>query len=466
MITREPSVSGTFYPYNSRELGAVIKGFIDNASNIDIEGKIAGLICPHAGYTFSGQTAGSAFSYLFGKTYKTVVVIAPSHHAYFDGISVQLEGQFSTPLGDIEIDRRVTKKLGQVLNSVKWVESADRPEHSVEVEVPFLQYLLKDFKLVPILMGNQSMQMVKKLANALISISDENFLFVASSDLYHGNDYDECIRKVRSAVDLIKEFDWQGFHSLATAETDIACGYGPITTVMLTCKGLGATDIELTGITNSGDITGVRSPDRYVVGYSSFVIYQGKNRLAQDDKERLLEIARKSIENATSGNPLPDVESVSPLLRKKRGAFVTIKKGGRLRGCIGSIHPAKPLFETVNEMAREAAISDPRFQKLTTEELREIEIEISVLSPLKKIRDIEEIRVGSHGLYIMQGYYSGLLLPQVAQEYGWDRETFLKQVSIKAGLKENGWKESDLYIFSAEVFGEDIIKKLTTDSPC
>ncbi len=477
MFIREPAVAGTFYPYDARELNSTIKRFIDNTDDLAIKGNIKGLICPHAGYDFSAQTAAYAYRQIERKTYQTVVVIGPSHHAYFNGISIQPEGYFRTPLGNVEIDKEFVKRLYEKINFAGYLEEVDIPEHSVEVQIPFLQYILGDFKLVPIIIGNQSMNIVSELASAVISLADDDLLFVASSDLYHGNDYDECKRKVDSAVELIKNFDAKGFHRMATKEGDVACGYGPITTVMLICKGLGATNILNTGVTNSSDVTGAKATGRYVVGYSSFVMYKeidstsktqkdsGKTEtekekdkrktLTKEEKETLLTIARKSIENASKGQLLPQVKTELPVLKEKKGAFVTIEKHGHLRGCIGYIYPVKPLYETINEMARRAAIGDPRFPPLKEDELDEIKIEISVLSPLKRIKDIKEITVGKHGLYIIKGAYSGLLLPQVATEYGWDKKTFLEEVSMKAGLPPYAWKDAELYIFEAEVFGEE-----------
>lgn len=477
MFTREPAVAGTFYPYDAKELKSVIRKFIDNANDLAIKGNIRGLICPHAGYSFSGQTAAYAYRQIEGKTYKTVVVIGPSHHAYFNGISIQPDGYFRTPLGSIEIDKEFIKRLYEKVELAGYIKEADIPEHSVEVEIPFLQYVLGEFKLVPIVMGNQSMDIVSELASALASLSDDDVLFVASSDLYHGNDYDECKRKVGTAVKFIKDFDAEGFHRVATEEGNIACGYGPITTVMLACKGLGATNIVMTGVTNSSDVTGTKAIGRYVVGYSSFVIYKeieggtgtqkdstdmgakkekgGGDILTKEERGTLLAIVRESIENASKGQSLPQIEIESSVLKEEKGAFVTIEKHGRLRGCIGYIYPVKPLYKTVNEMARQAAIGDPRFPPLREDELDDINIEISVLSPLKRIKNINEIKVGKHGLYIVKGAYSGLLLPQVATEYGWDRQTFLEEVSMKAGLPPYAWKDAELYIFEAEVFGEE-----------
>ncbi|OYD17214.1 hypothetical protein CH333_01595 [candidate division WOR-3 bacterium JGI_Cruoil_03_44_89] len=476
MFTREPAVAGKFYPYNLRELKIDIRKFLDNADDLAIKGKIRGLICPHAGYSFSGQTAAHAYRQIEEKTYKTVVVIGPSHHAYFNGVSIQPEGYFRTPLGSVEIDKEFIEHLYKKLDFAGYVEEADTVEHSVEVEIPFLQYVLGEFKLVPIVMGNQSMNIVSELASALASLSDDDVLLVASSDLYHGNDYTECKRKVNTAVELIGDFDAEGFHRAATEGGNLACGYGPITTVMLACKGVEANHIVMTGVTNSSDVTGTSAPGRYVVGYSSFVIYkaieggketqkgsaevktkkqEGRSVLTKEERETLLAIARRSIENAAKGQSLPRAKTEFPVLKEMKGAFVTIEKNGRLRGCIGYIYPIKPLCETINEMARQAAIADPRFPPLKENELDDIKIEISVLSPLKRIKDIEEIEVGKHGLYIVKGHFSGLLLPQVATNYGWDIETFLEEVSMKAGLPPYAWKNAELYIFEAEVFGEE-----------
>lgn len=179
--------------------------------------------------------------------------------------------------------------------------------------------------------------------------------------------------------------------------------------------------------------------------------------LSSKDKTALLTIAKNAVEAKLQGRELPPLKLESDILKEKRGAFVTLKKHGRLRGCIGYIRAFKPLGETVQEMAVAAAFHDPRFPSLKAHELNDLEFEISVLSPLKKIKDISEIEVGKHGIYIVSGYHSGLLLPQVATEYGWDRETFLQETCYKAGLPPNAWKQeqTEIYIFSADYFGEE-----------
>lgn len=178
--------------------------------------------------------------------------------------------------------------------------------------------------------------------------------------------------------------------------------------------------------------------------------------LTQKEKATLLDIVKRTIASRVNNKNLPKITVDSEILKEKRGAFVTLKKRGHLRGCIGYIKAVKPLWETVQEMAVAAAFHDPRFPSLQAEELKDISLEISVLSPLQRIKNINEIEVGRHGLYIVRGYNSGLLLPQVAVEYGWDRETFLRETCHKAGLPAEDWmdKETEIYIFSAEYFGD------------
>lgn len=178
--------------------------------------------------------------------------------------------------------------------------------------------------------------------------------------------------------------------------------------------------------------------------------------LSGEEKRELLRLARTAIEHRGRGSEAPPVQLSSEVLKEKRGLFVTIRKGEVLRGCIGYIQGVKPLYLAVGEMAQAAAFQDPRFPPVSPQELRDLKLEISVLTPLRKIREISEIQIGTHGIYIVMGPHSGLLLPQVATEYGWDRTTFLQQTCLKAGLSPEAWKDtqSEIYIFSADIFSE------------
>jgi AmmeMemoRadiSam system protein A len=235
---------------------------------------------------------------------------------------------------------------------------------------------------------------------------------------------------------------------------------------MLAAKMLGANHGKVLKYANSGDVTGDRGR---VVGYAAGVFYKtagGKEKmkeekkvgvdlgLTEEEKKTLHQIAKTVIENKAKGKAVPDFKIESTTLKENRGAFVTLHKKGQLRGCIGYIEGRGPLHKTIEEMAEAAAFRDPRFTPVKEKELPELDLEISVLTPLKRISDVNEIQVGKHGIYIKKGWYSGLLLPQVATEYRWDRQTFLEHTCQKAGLPSNAWKEKDteIYIFSADIF--------------
>ncbi len=178
--------------------------------------------------------------------------------------------------------------------------------------------------------------------------------------------------------------------------------------------------------------------------------------MTQKEKEELLGLARETIISTVNGQPMPVIEKPSKAQESQSGCFVTVKQNGQLRGCIGNFIGQKPLWLTVREMAVSASTRDPRFYPMKKADLENFTLEISVLSPLEKAASVDQIKVGTHGIYIVKGTYHGVLLPQVATEYGWDRDTFLRHTCMKAGLPENEWqKDCDIYIFSAEIFGEE-----------
>jgi AmmeMemoRadiSam system protein A len=178
--------------------------------------------------------------------------------------------------------------------------------------------------------------------------------------------------------------------------------------------------------------------------------------LNDSDRKELLNLARTTLGSYLDQRSVPEFKTDRSGLMEKKGAFVSLHRGGELRGCIGQLDPDRRLYKVVQYCVLSAAFEDPRFTPLRREELDELEIEISVLTPFRRIQDTDEITVGKHGLYIVQGLYKGLLLPQVAEEYGWDRETFLHQTCFKAGLSETAWKDpqTEIYIFEAEVFSD------------
>ncbi|MFA4967411.1 MAG: AmmeMemoRadiSam system protein B [Candidatus Margulisiibacteriota bacterium] len=449
--TRNPAVAGSFYPADKTELSSQINAFLQNVPPSKTKGDIVALIAPHAGYPFSGQVAAYAYKELEARSFDRVIIIGASHHMSYDGMALPDYDSFLTPLGKVPVDKNFINQLKKF--SPKFIAD-NKPhieEHSIEVHLPFLQTILKDFKIVPILFGNISVANCQALAYALSLLVDDRTLIVLSSDWSHYYPYDTANKLDNRGTDLVVKGDLIGFiKGLEQGECE-ACGAPAIITAMMAAPALGVNKIELLKYANSGDVTGDKSK---VVGYAAIVFSRLESVLSDADKDQLLKIARKTIEALLSGNKTPVFKIEQEALLEKRGAFVTLTEEGRLRGCIGYIQPIQPLAQAVQEMAAAAATKDSRFEPVAKSELKNIKMEISVLSRLKKIKDIQEIEIGRDGLYIIRGDRSGLLLPQVAAEWGWDRDQFLKQVCIKAGLPEDAWKTSDLYRFSAQVFHE------------
>jgi len=465
---REPAVAGAFYPDKPDVLSRDVKKYLENSKKEKIEGDIVALISPHAGYMYSGQVAAYAYKLVEGRAFDSVVVVAPSHRVLFKGASLYNRGGYRTPLGIVPIDTELSKKMMERRKEIQFLPEAHSQEHSLEVQIPFLQVVLKTFNLIPIVMEPYwSWETCQSVASAIAeTVKGKRVLLVASTDLSHFYTYNIAVELDKIFLNHIERFDVEGLNRDLKNNRTEACGGGPVVTIMLAAKMLGANHGKVLKYANSGDVTGDRSR---VVGYAAAVFYKtagGKEKmkeekkvgvdlgLNEEEKKTLHQIAKTVIENKAKGKAVPDFKVESPTLKENRGAFVTIHKRGQLRGCIGYIEGQGPLHKTIERMAEAAAFKDPRFTPVKENELPELELEISVLTPLKRITDVNEIQVGKHGIYIVKGMWAGLLLPQVATEYGWDRQTFLEHTCQKANLPSNAWKEKDteIYIFSADIF--------------
>ena len=464
---RKPAVAGVFYPADKEVLTKQVDGFLSNAQKSDIKGKIIALVAPHAGYEYSGQVAAYSFKQLEGSDFKKIIVISPSHYVSFDGMSVYSKGAFETPLGIIKIDEELANKIMAKDKRFIFYPEAHQKEHAIEVELPFLQriYKDKDFKIVPITMGSSAGDDIKILSDALYNVMNKDTLLIISVDLSHYYPYDTAVKLDTNAINSIEKLDGQKMmEDINSHNAEIDAPIAVLGMIMFANRS--GAKASLIKYANSGDVTGDKSR---VVGYSSIIVYipedsekkgemiMKEEYLNKEEKKKLMEIAKLSVTEAVTGKRqfLPNV--TEERLKENCGAFVTLKENGQLRGCIGYIQAVKPLFETIKDVAKSAAVNDYRFNPVTQEELGKLEYEISVLTPLKRIKDINEIEVGKHGLVMKRGFDSGLLLPQVATEYNWDRETFLKETCRKAGLPQDAWKDkaTEIYTFSAEVFGEE-----------
>jgi AmmeMemoRadiSam system protein B len=399
---RRPVVAGMFYPTDPHELRREVEGYIGNAEKAEIDGKIVALISPHAGYMYSGQVAAYAYKLVEGMDFDDVIVIAPSHRVDFVGASIYDGDGYKTPLGITPINKELSRRMAQQNKIIDYLPQAHSQEHSLEVQIPFLQSVLKGFSLVPMVMGpTWNLEVCQQLSQTIIkSLEGRRALIIASTDLTHSYSYRQVVAQDEVLGRRVGQFDIAGLEEDLRNRRCQACGAGPMLVAMMAARGLGANRVQVLKLTNSGDVTGKKSPGNYVVGYMAAALYQaaGKSKggLREEEKRLLHQIARRAIEDAlTQGHksgPKPIVQSRA--LQEKRGAFVTLKKHGRLRGCIGYVEGIKPLHKAVEEMAIAAAFHDPRFNPVREAELPELEIEISVLTPIKQIQDVKEIEVG------------------------------------------------------------------------
>ena len=482
---REPAVAGAFYPANPAQLAKTIAEMLSATPKASVPGEIRGLVAPHAGYIYSGPVAAYAYKAIQGAEYKDVIVISPSHYEAFEGAAIYPGDAYRTPLGDIAIDKELSQAIASQAKFAQLSKYGHRPtfrggEHSLEVELPWLQTMLGDFKLVAIVMGDQDIETCRDLAESIAKAvgKRDDVLLVASSDLSHFHKYSQAAKLDNKLAKLVGDFDYRDLYNELQSHEVEACGGGPIVSVMMACEKLGAGSAEVLKYSNSGDITHDSSS---VVGYLAAVMYKGDKQskvyeikdeqesdveinpassvdfgLSATDKSQLLELAYQAIADRLAGQEFyPDSAKYGGVLAEERGAFVTLTIDGYLRGCIGYIKAVKPLYLTVAEMAVQAAFYDPRFPPLTKSEFEDVDIEISVLTPMTLVDNPQDIIVGKDGLYIIRGYNSGLLLPQVPVENDWDRDTFLDQVCLKAGLPPQTWKGKDtqLYKFQADIFG-------------
>jgi len=486
-----PDFSGGFYPEDPAELSDMIEGFLNEPVSFETQGKdILTVIVPHAGYGYSGKTAGSAYSLLRDKPYKTVVVIGPTHYFNFDGISVLSKGTFRTPLGDLEVDEEFAGKLLDKDKEIYFEPAAFRKEHSIEVQLPFIKKCLPQAKIVLVILGDTVLSTLEKLSELLESAMEgrQDVLIIASSDMYHGYDWEEAKRYDDLALSYIKNMDAKGLYYGIREKRLLFFDGFPAVAALLLAERLGSFKSEVLSYTNSAAVTGNFTKGEWTVGYSACVIYkngsieqaQGKPpdvlrpgpsdgpvsaeskgesaMLDKNQRKKLLEIARSSIEGFLKTKKKINITETDAVLTKDMGAFVTLEEHGELRGCIGNIIARQPLYLTVRDMAVEAAVGDPRFPEVSLQELENIEIEISVLSPLERVDSADKIEMGKHGVLIKNGPNSGVFLPQVATETGWTKEEFLTSLCThKAGLPADAWKDktTEIYVFSAEVFSEN-----------
>lgn len=477
---REPAFAGRFYPGSAGMLKKAVGTYLKNAVKQSGKRPIA-IMAPHAGYIYSGQIAADAFNQAAGHDYDVVVILGANHTSPpFAGVSAYPEAGYKTPLGTAMIDAELVKKLRNESRDVFFRESVHAGEHSAEVMVPFVQTLFPNLKILVAIVGSPDVKLCERFGGDLAkALEGRKPLIVASSDLSHYPNYGDAKRVDRRTLEAFAQMDLAGLdatlNKLMSENTPnlstCACGQAPAMAAISAAKKLGANCGRIVSYANSGDASiGERSR---VVGYGAMTFSKdntcepkpaknsnGPNEktvssFTAEQKKTLLSFARETIRQALEAGIAPLARGFGAELENRRGAFVTLKKDGRLRGCIGDMSGNTPLCQVVGAMALKAAFADRRFSPVKMEELGGIEIEISVLTPFKEVEGVEDIKVGRDGVLIKKEGRSAVFLPQVAPEQGWTRNEMLDNLCVKAGLPAEGWKKGTrFFTFRADVFGE------------
>jgi len=474
---RQPVAAGRFYPDDKETLTKNLAQLFEDCNKSSGKWNVRAIISPHAGYVFSGKTAAAAFSAIpRNSDYKNIFIIGSSHVMMFEGASVYGIGDYVTPLGKIHVNREIANKLINENKEFSFPITAHIKEHSLEVQIPFIQYYFHSKpQIVPIIIGTNNENTIKKIAESLRPWFNSENLFIISSDFSHYPSYNDAIETDNRTAISITSGDPEKF--LATISKNSAkqvpglatsmCGWTSCLTLLYLAEGNKQFEMKHIDYTNSGDSQYGNKSE--VVGYHAFALIDKNPKtnikvnqatefsFTDKEKDLLFTIARNSIRSRLYDNKITiiDENTIPEKLKMQMGAFVTLKIKGVLRGCIGRFISSEPLYEVVKASALSSAFEDPRFVPMTKEEFENTEIEITVLGPLEKIDQISDIVLGKHGIYIKKDFKSGTMLPQVATENNWTVEEFLGYTSRdKAGLGWNGWKEAEIFIYEGIVLND------------
>lgn len=466
---RKAAVAGSWYPADGGQLRQLMEEMFAMAPKQDLPGQPIAVIAPHAGYNYSGPVAARAVKALAGRPWKRVILLGPTHRVRASGAVVSPAAAFATPLGDVPVDVEACRTLA----AIKGFAADAAPheaEHCLEMLLPPLQTALGQFTIVPVLLGSVSGEEMEAIAVALGGLMDEHTALVVSTDFthfgpnYHYTPFTENVQRNLSmldgaAIDRILACDRRGFVDLVNSSKVTICGANAVAVALEAASARPDVEGAMLGYTTSGALTGKWDNS---VSYAAIALCQGGAApLTADEQALLLQLARDQVRQfLAGGGEIADPISrytLPPRLTSPGAAFVTLKRQATLRGCIGHVVAAEPLHLSVLHNAM-AACKDPRFtaDPITAAEEPKLHLEISVLGRYRMVGSTGEIQVGRDGLILRAGRNSGLLLPQVPLEQGWNLEQYLQGLSRKAGLDVHGWRspEARLYRFTAQVFGE------------
>lgn len=459
---RFPKYAGSFYPSDKKSIENTVLQFFKK-TKAGLSNTIA-VVSPHAGYVYSGQVAADAINQIEpNKKYDNIFIIGISHHYPIDGASVYNIGNYQMPFGTIEVNTELATLLIEQNEHFNFYKKAHFEEHCIEVQLPFLFYHLKHkFKIVPILIGDGNQETFSSIAKTLKPFFNEKNAFVFSSDFSHYPPYADAIEADKRTAEGLISNNIENFKKAIEQNNRMkipnlltsACGKNGLMVLLNLTQANNDFKYKIVNYQNSAD-SKYGSKDS-VVGYYAIAVRKiQKFDLSEQEKETLLKIARQTLNDFIRNGNVPSIDNftITDNVKKNIGAFVTLKIDNNLRGCIGRFMPNIPLWKVVQQMTIAASTQDSRFKPVTKNELDKINIEISVLTPLQKIKSPDEIKIGRDGIYIRKGAMSGTLLPQVATENNWSRLEFLEYCSrYKAGLGKDGWKNADIFIYQAIIF--------------
>ncbi len=480
------ALAGSWYADDANKLKREIDGYLADADQ-EAQSDVIALILPHAGYQYSGKTAAFGMNQIRGRDYKRVIIVGPTHQFPMQNVvSIPDVTHYLTPLGEVALDLEFIAQLKQSAFALTKPE-VHRDEHSVQIELPLLQSVLKDFKIVPIVCGQLDLEAAQAIGAVLREMVDAKTLVVISSDFTHygdrfgyvpfEDDVAENIKKLDlGAYSFIEKKDDAGFVDYVAKTGATICGRNPI--VILLAMLPGEAKAHLLQYTTSGEITGDYANSVSYLSADFCGEWDGEDEsdstrrvehtdenisdafLSNADKNSLLQLARASLmyhlQTGKTGSPADlDVE-ITEGMSQTMGAFVSLHKDGRLRGCIGEIVPYRELYKAVIDHAVNSGFNDYRFSPVKKDEVDSLEFEISALSPPREVSSYRDIVIGKHGVVLEKGVASAVFLPQVAPEQGWGIEETLTHLAVKAGLQPDDWrKDTKFLVFEAIVFSEE-----------
>ena len=402
-MNRQPVVAGQFYPASASQLREMIEGMVDEAAEKE---DVIGLVSPHAGYVYSGPVAGAVISRVRFKD--TFIILGPNHTGRGKPLSIMTEGKWQTPLGDVEIDSELARHLLGISQHLQEDDAAHQFEHSIEVQLPFLQYFRPDIKIVPIMLSFASIDAYKEIGREMaraISETKREAVIMASSDMTHYEPQDTAAEKDRQAIDAILRLDEDELFRRVEQYNISMCGVAPVASLIAAAKELGATSADLVKYQTSGDTSGDYSA---VVGYAGIII----KAVAMHP---LVQLARSTIETyVNEGRAISPPENLTPEMKQKAGVFVSLHRFGELRGCIGTFEPTRPnVAGEIISNAISSATRDPRFPPVAPEELADLEYSVDVLTKPKPVKSKKELDARKYGVIVESGFRKGLLLPDL-----------------------------------------------------